>query len=172
MENIVIAVIATVYMDKSLTYIVIWVVMVMEDNSVVHTTRTQYTSSNQPVWLCEMQKAWSFVFSCSTNDHTTFTDWKLNINGWTMTALIFIRKVNCIARHALRLNAIQSLINTVIWIWLNKWYLYYSFWQVVRRTDLQLAIRSSLIHFACIGVAPPLLLKPQAFGANSRGGLT
>ena len=57
MENIVIAVIATVYMDKSLTYIVIWVVMVMEDNSVVHTTQTQYTSSNQPVWLCEMQKA-------------------------------------------------------------------------------------------------------------------
>ena len=57
MENIVIAVIATVYMDKSLTYIVIWVVMVMEDNSVVHTTETQYTSSNQPVWLCEMQKA-------------------------------------------------------------------------------------------------------------------
>ena len=57
MENIVIAVIATVYMDKSLTYIVIWVVMVMEDNSVARTTLTQYTSSNQPVWLCEMQKA-------------------------------------------------------------------------------------------------------------------
>ena len=57
MENIVIVVIATVYMDKSLTCIVIWVVMVMEDNSVAHTTLTQYTSSNQPVWLCEMQKA-------------------------------------------------------------------------------------------------------------------
>ena len=57
MENIVIVVIATVYMDKSLTYIVIWVVMVMEDNSVVHTTETQYTSSNQQVWLFDMQKA-------------------------------------------------------------------------------------------------------------------
>ena len=56
MENIVIVVIATVYMDKSLTYIVIWVVMVMEDNSVEDITETQYTSSNQPVWLFEMQK--------------------------------------------------------------------------------------------------------------------
>ena len=46
MENIVIAVIATVYMDKSLTYIVIWVVMVMEDNSVEDITSAQYTSSH------------------------------------------------------------------------------------------------------------------------------
>ena len=55
MENIVIAVIATVYMDKSLTYSVIWVVMVMEDNSVVHTTLTQCTSSNQQVCLCDAE---------------------------------------------------------------------------------------------------------------------